>query len=68
LTDISELLSPSIISAVMTKAESTSEMLVYFYKTTWDNIPESSHIHICHCENLKSHASSFFTTAKLVNG
>jgi hypothetical protein len=31
-----------------------SEMLVYFYKTTWCNILEDGHLHIhCH-ENLKS--------------
>jgi hypothetical protein len=42
-------------TTLMMEAASTSETLVNFYQTTWCNIPEDSHLHACHHENLKSH-------------
>jgi len=40
---------------LMVEAVCTSQMSVYFYKTTWYYIPEGSHLH-AHCnENVKSH-------------
>jgi hypothetical protein len=53
-TDISELFTASIIRAMM-EAVHTSDMSVYFNKTTWRYIQESCHLHTCSCENLKSH-------------
>jgi hypothetical protein len=58
-TDISEVLTASIITLMM-EAVSTSEMSVNFYKTTWRNIPEDSLLHTHHCENLKSHQLKFY--------
>jgi hypothetical protein len=37
------------------EAVSTSEMSVNFYKTTWRNAPQDSHLHIRRRKNLKSH-------------
>jgi hypothetical protein len=48
------VLSAFIIRA-MIEAASTSETLLNFYQTTWRNNPDDSHLHIHHCENLKSH-------------
>jgi hypothetical protein len=48
------MLAASIIRAMM-KAASTSETSVKFYRTTWRNIPEDSHLHTRHRDNLKSH-------------
>jgi hypothetical protein len=45
---------PSTIKAMMMEAESTSETSVSFYQTTRLNIPEDSHLHASHRENLKS--------------
>jgi hypothetical protein len=42
------------------EATSTTEKLVKFYQTAWCRIPEDSHLHACHCENLKSHPSTLF--------
>jgi hypothetical protein len=39
----------------MMEAASTSETSVNFYQTTRRNIPEDSHLHNRHRENLKSH-------------
>jgi hypothetical protein len=39
----------------MLEAASTSETLVNFYHAIRYNIPEDSHLHTCHCENLKYH-------------
>jgi hypothetical protein len=39
---------------LMTEAVCTSET-VSFYQTIWHKIPEDSHLHTHHCENLKSH-------------
>jgi hypothetical protein len=41
--------------ALMVEAVSSSEMLVNIYQTIQCNIPEDSHLHIHHCENLSSH-------------
>jgi hypothetical protein len=44
-----------LLLSLMEMAASTSEMLVNFYQTTWQNNPEDSHLHThCH-ENLKFH-------------
>jgi hypothetical protein len=42
-------------TSLMVEAVRAFEILVSFYQTTWHNIPEDSHLHICHCENLKSY-------------
>jgi len=43
-----------VIITLMMEAVNMSEMSVYFYETTWYNIPEGCHVHIhCH-EDLKS--------------
>jgi hypothetical protein len=39
----------------MMEAASTSEMLVNFYQTTWQNNTEDRHLDTCCRENLKSH-------------
>jgi hypothetical protein len=44
----------SIIALLMVAAR-TSETLMNFYQTTWQNNPEDSHLHACCHENLKSH-------------
>jgi hypothetical protein len=49
LTDISEVLSASIIRAL-----STTETSVSFYAATRRNIPEDGHLHIRCLENLNS--------------
>jgi hypothetical protein len=56
LTDVEEVLIASIIRAMMMEAVGISETSVNFYESTWRNIPEDSHIHIRHRENLKSHS------------
>jgi hypothetical protein len=48
------------VIALMVEAARTSEMSVNVYQTTWRNIPEDSHLHTCHRENLKSHWYIFF--------
>jgi hypothetical protein len=56
LTDLSEVLTATIILiTLMMEAVSTSETLVNFYQTTERNIPEDSHLHTSHHENLKFH-------------
>jgi hypothetical protein len=40
---------------LMMEAVSSPETLVSIYKTTWRNIPEGRHLHVCNYENLKSH-------------
>jgi hypothetical protein len=47
----------------MMEAVSTSETFFIFYETTWHNIPEDSHLHTCHLENLKSVSKMLVTTA-----
>jgi hypothetical protein len=44
-TDVSEVLSASII-ALMMEAASTSETSLYFYQITWRNNPEDSHLQV----------------------
>jgi hypothetical protein len=41
--------------ALMMEAVIASETSLNFYQTTQRNIPKDSHLHIRHCENLKSH-------------
>jgi hypothetical protein len=53
LTDVSEVLTASIMRAMMV-AVSTSETSVNFYETARRNIPEHSHIHTRRRGNLKS--------------
>jgi hypothetical protein len=61
MTDISEVLSASIIrvisslTAVMVEAVSTSGTLASFYSTAWHNIQGNSDLLTDHYENLKSH-------------
>jgi Na+/melibiose symporter-like transporter len=59
LTDVSEVLTASIIRAIMIGAVSISEMLVSFYNITRRNIPEDSHLHTRRRENLKSHQDNY---------
>jgi hypothetical protein len=49
-----------LLITLMMEAESTSEMSVNFYRTTWRNIPEDSHLRIHRRENLKSRVPLFF--------
>jgi hypothetical protein len=42
---------------LMIKAASTSEMSLTFCHTRWRNNPEGSHLHVYHCDNLKSQTS-----------
>jgi hypothetical protein len=44
LTDVSEVLTASIIIALMMETVSTSEPSVSIYQTTWRNIPEDTHL------------------------
>jgi hypothetical protein len=57
---IKQIPSRSLLNALMMEAASTPEMLVNFYQTTWCNIPEDSHLHTRHHENLKSHQKQDF--------
>jgi hypothetical protein len=45
----------SLLIALMTEAESTSETSVNFYQTTRRYNPEDSHLHTRRRENLKSY-------------
>jgi hypothetical protein len=54
-TDVSEVLTASIIRAMM-EAARTSETLVNFYQTTRRYNPEESCLHTRRRENLKSHS------------
>jgi hypothetical protein len=53
LTDVSEVVTTSIIRAMMMEAASTSETWVSFYKTTWHNIPHDSHLLACKKSSLR---------------
>jgi hypothetical protein len=56
LTDVSEVLTASIIKAIIAlETVRTSETSVNFYHSTWRNILEDSHIHTRRRKNLKSH-------------
>jgi hypothetical protein len=55
LTDVPEVLTTSIVIALMMEAVSTSKTSVNFYETTWRKMPEESHLHTRRRENLKSH-------------
>jgi hypothetical protein len=44
MTDVSEVLTASIVIALMMEAVRTSEMLFNFYETTRCNIPEGCHL------------------------
>jgi hypothetical protein len=47
LTDVSDVLTASIIKAMrIMQAVNTSETSVNFYQTTWNNIPETGHLHL----------------------
>jgi hypothetical protein len=41
--------------AVLMTEVVTSDMSVIIYQTAWCNIPENSHLHTYHHENLRSH-------------
>jgi hypothetical protein len=36
-----------------------------FYQTAWRNILEESHLHTCHCKNLKSHSCFKFGNSQV---
>jgi histidine ammonia-lyase len=55
LTDVSEVHTASIITALTMEAVRTSEMSVNFNVTTLRYIPEDSKLHTRRRENLKSH-------------
>jgi hypothetical protein len=57
LTEISEVLTASIV-ALMMETVSTSGASVSFYQTTRRNIPEDSNLHTRRREDLKSHKLS----------
>jgi hypothetical protein len=46
LTTVSEVLTASIVRALVMEAVRTSEMLVNFYQTTWHYNPEDSHLYL----------------------
>jgi hypothetical protein len=46
LADVSEVLTASIIRAMVMEAISTSETSVNFYQTTRRSVPEDSHLYI----------------------
>jgi hypothetical protein len=48
---------------LMMEAVCSSETLVSMYQTTRRNIPEDSHSHFRHCENLKSHPVNLYVEA-----
>jgi hypothetical protein len=54
-TEVSEVLTASIIRVMRVKGVSIPETMVNFYQNTWHTIPEDSHLHTCCSENLKSH-------------
>jgi replication fork clamp-binding protein CrfC len=54
-SDVTEVLAPSNIRALMMESASTSKTSVKFYQTTRHTIPEDSHLHARRRENLKSH-------------
>jgi hypothetical protein len=49
---------------LMMEAVHTSETLVHFNEITWCYIPESCHLHTCHCEDLKSHTGCILITCR----
>jgi hypothetical protein len=51
----------------MMDTASTSETSVNFYQTARRNIPEVSHLHTRHHENLKSHLGTFLFSASVVS-
>jgi hypothetical protein len=55
LTDVSEVLTASIIIVLMMESAHTSETSVDIYFTTRQCIPEDSELHTRRRENLKSH-------------
>jgi hypothetical protein len=61
LYDVPQVLFASIIRvmALMMEAVSNSEMSINFYQNTWCIIPEDSHLHTHHHENLKSHQTMY---------
>jgi hypothetical protein len=65
LSDVSEVLAASIITALMMEAASTSETLVNFYPTVRRNNPEDSHLHASRRENVKSDQTLTFVQSVL---
>jgi hypothetical protein len=53
ITNVSEVLTASIIRALVMEAVITSETSVNFYQTARRNNPEDSHLHTRRRENLK---------------
>jgi hypothetical protein len=62
--DLSSVMMHIILIALMMEAVNTSETSVSFYQTTLGNIPEDSHLYICHRENLKSQQLNMFRLLK----
>jgi hypothetical protein len=54
-TDVSEVLTASIIRAMTIEAASSCETSVNFYQTTQRNIPEDNHLHTRRRKDLKYH-------------
>jgi hypothetical protein len=54
-TDVSEVLTTSIIKSLTMEAVGTSETSVNMYQATRSNISEDSHLYTRRRENLKSH-------------
>jgi hypothetical protein len=59
-TDVSEVLADSVIRAMVTEAETTSETSENFYRTARRNNPEGSQLRIRRLENLRSHHEHLF--------
>jgi hypothetical protein len=49
------------------EAVSSSETSVNFYRASWRNSPEDSHIHLRRRENLKSHVRIYYRMIIKVN-
>jgi hypothetical protein len=66
MTDISQVLTASIISVItiMMEAENTSETSVNFYQTAEHSIPEQLSPSYMHHENLKFHDENLLQMKK----
>jgi hypothetical protein len=54
------------MTAFWDKAPCSLIEVVYFTETTQHYIPESCHLHTCHCENLKSHNMYYLLNLRAV--
>jgi hypothetical protein len=68
LTDVSDVLTVSIIKVMrIMQAVNTSETSVNFYQTTWNNIPETGHLHLALEANTHKHTNMHKDMIPFVN-